>query len=908
MNICFDVRWLAKLGSRSGIFFVLQNIFNEFQKRKVNLYLYIGEQTNLKYLSMLTNSFPEDRIFYNGKDFSKINAFLSPCYKIPDFIYQYPKISRYTILHDCIPFLLPQYFGGVNGWFGELVNSFQNDDFYFSNSHYTKTDFLRYWPQIDEKNIVTSLIATNLSYKINKNKVLLERIKEKYHIPVNKKFIFSCCSLDPRKNLMRCIRTFIQFIDKNKIDDLVYVISGKDVMRDAEKWAAQIPNFSKYENKIIKAGYVADEDLEVLYSNAEWFVYTSQYEGFGMPPLEAMACGCPVITSNNTSLPEVVGDAGIMIDWDSNEQHIEAYEKYYFDKKYRDEMAKKGLERSKQFSWEKCVDIILAKMQEVEKKKAQKPLVTVITPSFNLIEGGRKNWFIQNMESVQNQTYKNIEHIVIDGASKDGTIKLLEEYQKKGWIKYYSEPDKGIYDAMNKGILKAKGKYVVCLNSDDFYCDNQAIELLVKKAEECNADACFANALRVEPKTLKVISEWKGSENYLPWRNTWPCHQTFLIKTNIMKELGLYNLTYKVSADNAFFMRLEQNNKKIVGIQRNIISFRDGGFSNNNLNIAKKDQIDGLFYEYGQYNGWTYFDTSNLHRNNFLSLPLSQSIALGAKLGKKDWIEQYFNLLFQHHTKYFTNSNVDKENVNLKFLLFNKVSVLNLKKEGEKMKGYLFGFIPLFSKKINSNKIKIKILGIPVFKIKYNADCTKTKYYVLGIPLLKKQIYEERTSSFIYNKVSDVFIKQISLFNIPLYRKIKKKIPETLVYEFNKTIPNIKMNGFFGAENWGRWGNGKQYSVQFFNYSHQIANLYLNAFLCDKHPKLEATILVNDKKQASLLFEKGKAFPIVRLKLKPFKENVITFKVSKPAIPKDVSNSTDTRLLGIGIRKMVLEK
>ncbi|MFQ6726808.1 MAG: glycosyltransferase, partial [Alphaproteobacteria bacterium] len=84
-----------------------------------------------------------------------------------------------------------------------------------------------------------------------------------------------------------------------------------------------------------------------------------QYEGFGMPPLEAMKCGCPVITSNNSSLPEVVGDAGIMIDWDSDEQHITAYEKYYFDKKYRDSMAKKGLERSKQFSWDKTVDIII---------------------------------------------------------------------------------------------------------------------------------------------------------------------------------------------------------------------------------------------------------------------------------------------------------------------------------------------------------------------------------------------------------------------------------------------------------------------------------------------------------------------------------------------------------------------
>ena len=99
-----------------------------------------------------------------------------------------------------------------------------------------------------------------------------------------------------------------------------------------------------------------------MYSGAEWFVYTSQYEGFGLPPLEAMSCGCPVITYNNSSLPEVVGDAGIMIDWDSDEQHIQAYEKYYYDENYRKEMALKGLERSKLFSWEKCANQMIEVM------------------------------------------------------------------------------------------------------------------------------------------------------------------------------------------------------------------------------------------------------------------------------------------------------------------------------------------------------------------------------------------------------------------------------------------------------------------------------------------------------------------------------------------------------------------
>jgi len=80
------------------------------------------------------------------------------------------------------------------------------------------------------------------------------------------------------------------------------------------------------------------------------------------------------------------------------------------------------------------------------------PLVTIVTITFNLIKAGREKTFRQCLESVHNGTYKNVEHIVIDGASKDGTLDLIKEYANKGWVKYISEPDSGIYDAMNKGV------------------------------------------------------------------------------------------------------------------------------------------------------------------------------------------------------------------------------------------------------------------------------------------------------------------------------------------------------------------------------------------------------------------------------------------------------------------------
>ena len=738
INICFDGRILnsEKHGCKTGIYWTSKNILEEMVKKEnFNISLFLDKNDVKKKDKILAQLDVSDlTIIQEDDDLSDINCFFSPVFEIPDFVYKYPNVSCYTLLYDVIPLLFREYFGTGKMWFDALFNSLNNQDFYFSISEYTKKDFLKFCTKLQEKQITTTLLSTNFEYAPNKGVKKLKQVKEKYNIPADKKYLFSLCSLEPRKNLIRAVKTFIQFIEKNKIDDLVFVLGGGAWAGFIEKLEKEVPDYQKYQDKIIRAGYVADEDLEVLYSNAEWFVYTSQYEGFGMPPLEAMACGTAVITSNNSSLPEVVGDAGIMIDWDNNEQHIEAYEKYYFDKKYRDKMAKKGLERSKQFSWKNCVDIMLAKMQEVEKKKSQKPLVTIITASYNLIDGGRKDWFIQNMESVQNQTYKNVEHIVIDGASKDGTIELLEEYQKKGWIKYYSEPDKGIYDAMNKGIMKAKGKYVVCLNSDDFYCNNRAIEMLVQKAEEQDADACYGNAVRISIKTGNIKEIWNCKNTFYPLFGACPCHQCLLIKVDVMKELRLYDLRYKVSADNNFMVRMIYNDKKFININENIVSFRDGGYSDNHLNLSNKERIDGFYVEYGQYYGLTPLDCFYLFGYNFLSLPLDEAIKLGSKLGKPEWIEQYFTILSQQRGFNF-GSEISKEKI--KYKLFNFIPLMKIKKDINKMKVKLFGFLPIFSYKQKGGRSVYKILGLPFFKIKRMENGITTKYYILGIPVMK---------------------------------------------------------------------------------------------------------------------------------------------------------------------------
>jgi glycosyltransferase involved in cell wall biosynthesis len=112
--------------------------------------------------------------------------------------------------------------------------------------------------------------------------------------------------------------------------------------------------YQQFNSRIIYTGYIADEDLSALYSGATAFIFPSLYEGFGLPPLEAMSCGTPVISSNRTSLPEVVGDAGIMVDPKDEDELCQAMLNLLKDNNLVQELREKGFERSKNFSWTKC--------------------------------------------------------------------------------------------------------------------------------------------------------------------------------------------------------------------------------------------------------------------------------------------------------------------------------------------------------------------------------------------------------------------------------------------------------------------------------------------------------------------------------------------------------------------------
>lgn len=297
------------------------------------------------------------------------DIYFSPYHSAPKCILSNHSIKRFTLLHDVIPLVMKTgYYSSreLNQPFYELIEAINKEDYYFANSQYTKSDFCKYVPAINpEKVYVTPLAASSRFHLVSDDDELLHT-KRKYGIDEDKKYVFSLCTLIERKNLVNACLAFLQFIKENQINDMVFVLGGAMGHLFLESIR---PLVDEEDLKNIQyVGYVDDDDLAALCSGASWFVYTSCYEGFGLPILEAMQCGCPVITSKSTSLPEVVGDAGLLIDYDSIEQHVEAYKKYYYNNDLRNQNAKNSLARAELFSWDKTVNAMIDVLKKVSEE------------------------------------------------------------------------------------------------------------------------------------------------------------------------------------------------------------------------------------------------------------------------------------------------------------------------------------------------------------------------------------------------------------------------------------------------------------------------------------------------------------------------------------------------------------
>ncbi|MCY6485580.1 glycosyltransferase family 1 protein [Clostridium aestuarii] len=256
------------------------------------------------------------------------------------------KCKKVITIHDLIPYVMPETVGRgyLLKFLREVPYIIANSDAIITVSEYSKKDILKFFP-IDENKIFVTPLAANNIYKPLDKGICKKFIKENYNI--NKPFILYIGGFSARKNIKSLINSFIKInSDLDKDYNLVIVGAKKDLGNYLSNKFVDV-------SKIVFTGFINQEELPIFYNACDVFVYPSLYEGFGLPPLEAISCGTPVITSNITSIPEVVGDSCILIDPYNQDELASSLLKLLNDKKLQESLRKKGLERASNFSWEK---------------------------------------------------------------------------------------------------------------------------------------------------------------------------------------------------------------------------------------------------------------------------------------------------------------------------------------------------------------------------------------------------------------------------------------------------------------------------------------------------------------------------------------------------------------------------
>ena len=282
------------------------------------------------------------------------DVFHSPCFAIPEAMRQYKNLSFFTTVYDLYPLLYPdECVYEQTAFVQSIINAAQPTDWFLTDSQSAKDDLCELGKIDPQRVSVTHLAADKSKFYPCAEQIALQAVRAKYGIPADASYVLSVCTLEPRKNLDFVVRNFIDTLRQQKDVNLYLVLAGGKGWNNAKIFEA-IKEADDLKNRIIITGFVANEDLAALYSGAVCFVYPSLYEGFGLPPLEAMQCGTPVITSNTSSLPEVVGDAGIIIDPHDADGFNQALLSLYHNADLRADLSQRGFARAQQFSWEKC--------------------------------------------------------------------------------------------------------------------------------------------------------------------------------------------------------------------------------------------------------------------------------------------------------------------------------------------------------------------------------------------------------------------------------------------------------------------------------------------------------------------------------------------------------------------------
>jgi glycosyltransferase involved in cell wall biosynthesis len=272
---------------------------------------------------------------------------------------------RVATIHDMVPSLFPdvteERFVTLHD---SVLRSIDVDrDWVVCISESTKRDFMQVTGMNEDRIFAVPLAASPDIFRPEENEARLTSVLGRFGL-VDRRYVLSLSTLEPRKNLTRLVSAFAAVAANTDLRDVCLVLVGA-VGWKSEPLTEAIRASGLPSERLMMLGHVPDEDLSALLTGASVFAYPSLYEGFGLPPLEAMQCGVPVVTSNTSALPEVVGDAAICIDPTSDHAIAQAITDVLLKPELAAELRRRGLERAKMFTWRRTVDETIAAYGEM---------------------------------------------------------------------------------------------------------------------------------------------------------------------------------------------------------------------------------------------------------------------------------------------------------------------------------------------------------------------------------------------------------------------------------------------------------------------------------------------------------------------------------------------------------------
>lgn len=363
-------------------------------------------------------------------------------------------------------------------------------------------------------------------------------------------YFYFPANLWKHKNHERLLAAFARFRDGTN-RPMSLLLSGHQ-----EGWPALSRRYPGL--PVHHVGYVSSAELRHLYSHAHALAFFSLYEGFGMPLLEAFECGCPVVCSNTTSLPEVAGDAALTCDPTDVTQIAGLLKRVAEDEELRSELVARGAARHGHYSWQRSADAIMAACTRVASAAAaqvaapDQPRVSIVTPSFN-----QGPFLVRTIESVLSQRYPNIEYIVMDGGSTDASVEILRRYGDR--LQWSSEKDHGQTDAINKGFARSTGQIRAYLNSDDTL-EPDAIEKVVAFfGEHPDVDMVYGNANYVDEQD-RVTGSYNTAD-YSFERLMFDCcicQPAAFWRSSIARLVGEFDASLHLVMDYDYWLRIDR--------------------------------------------------------------------------------------------------------------------------------------------------------------------------------------------------------------------------------------------------------------------------------------------------------------------------------------------------------------